>query len=71
MRTSGLGPRRHWLLHAAVAAEKPGRDNDVEAGLARALAFHRGVGATAYVRDARLSLLRKLLETFSRLIGPT
>ena len=28
------------LLHAAVA-EKPGRDNDVEAGLARALAFHR------------------------------
>jgi class 3 adenylate cyclase len=41
------------LLHAAVAAEKPGRDNDVEAGLARALAFHRGVGATAYVRDAK------------------
>jgi hypothetical protein len=40
------------LLHAAAAAEKPGRDDELEAGLARALAFHRKVGATAYVRDA-------------------
>jgi class 3 adenylate cyclase/tetratricopeptide (TPR) repeat protein len=40
------------LLHAGAATEKPGRDNKVEAGFARALAFHRKVGATAYVRDA-------------------
>ena len=42
MRTSGLGPRRHWRYYTPpYPAEKPGRDNDVEAGLARALAFHR------------------------------
>ena len=43
------------LLHAAAATQKPGRDNEVEAGLARALAFHRKVGATAYIRDAETS----------------
>jgi tetratricopeptide (TPR) repeat protein len=40
------------LLHAAVSREKRGGDSEAEAHLARALAFHRDVGATRYVRDA-------------------
>jgi class 3 adenylate cyclase len=38
------------LLHAA--GQKAGRDDELSDGLARALAFHREVRATAYVRDA-------------------